>query len=434
MFQIDFVTFVSLIKKENLKAEIITIGDEILIGQIVDTNSQWIAIELNKIGISVYQVTSIQDDEVHILEALKNAKKNADLVLITGGLGPTKDDITKHTLANFFKDTLVLNENIVNHIKTMFSKRNISFSELNRLQGMVPTKCIPLHNNYGTAPGMWFEEDKTIFVSMPGVPFEMKGLMKEEVLPRLQSQFTLPFIKHKTLITYGMGESAVAEKLDTWENKLPSNISLAYLPAPGRLKLRLSGKGIDKKIVERQIREQTKQLENILGELVVGHEDDEDIVKVVARLLLEFNKTLAIAESCTGGALSQLLTANSGASSYFLGSVISYSEKIKINTLEVSQELIKKHSVVSKEVAEAMAVNIQKKFQSDYSIATTGNTGPGTDNTQEEVGVVYIAIATPTGVYSSKYNFGTPREKVIQKSSNEALNLLRKEIQKNYRK
>ena len=415
-----------------MKVEIITIGDEILIGQIVDTNSQWMATELNKIGVSVYQVTSIQDDEKHILKAFKDASERVDIVLVTGGLGPTKDDITKHTFAKFFNDELILDTTVVEHVRSMFSKRNIPFSELNRLQGLVPSKCKVLHNELGTAPGMLFEENNTVFVSMPGVPYEMKGLMTNLVLPYIQEKFTLPFIIHKTIITYGIGESGLAETIEDWENNLPNEIGLAYLPSPGKVKLRLSGKGFDRNGLLACIEKEILSLKTIIGDLIVGFEDDTSIVELISADLQKQQKTLSVAESCTGGMLSHLLTEKPGASLFFKGGVVAYSEEIKINELEVSKKLISDNSVVSTAVAEAMALGVQKKMNTDYAIATTGNAGPTVDNTDKTVGVVCIAVASPKGVVSEEFNLGKPREKVILRCSNKALELLRKEIEKNY--
>jgi nicotinamide-nucleotide amidase len=416
----------------HLKAEIITIGDEILIGQIVDTNSQWMAVELNKIGVSVSQITSVQDQRQPILEALKLAEQNADIVLLTGGLGPTKDDITKHTLAHYFQDTLVLNASIVSHIKKMFSKRGIPFSELNRQQGLVPSKCIPLHNALGTASGMWFCENETIFVSLPGVPYEMKGLMVDHVLPKIQNTFTLPHILHKTLITYGMGESAVALRIEAWENQLPEEVRLAYLPSAGKLRLRLSGKGFSKELLTSQIEKEVKCLVPLIADILVGQEDTQNIEVVVGQLLREKAMTLAVAESCTGGSISSLLTANPGASDFFVGGLVAYTAALKTKELNVSEQLIAMHSIVSPQVAEAMVLGVQQKMNSDFAIATTGNAGPSADQTDKEVGSVCIAIATPKGVFSEEFNFGSPREKVIQRSSFKALEMLRKEILKNY--
>ena len=415
-----------------MKVEIITIGDEILIGQIVDTNSQWMAVELNKIGVSVYQITSIQDDEEHILNAFKDAESRADVVLVTGGLGPTKDDITKHTFAKYFSDKLVLNTAVVEHVKEMFSARNIPFSELNRLQGLVPSKCTVLHNDLGTAPGMLFDERNTIFVSMPGVPYEMKALMKNKVIPFLKDKFTLPFIRHKTIITCGIGESALAEKIENWEIKLPSFIGLAYLPSPGKVKLRLSGTGFDDEILRNSITSQVEKLELLLGDLIVGFQEEQGVADALGALLVKKAKTLSIAESCTGGYLTSMLTNKPGASKFFLGSVIAYTEEVKLNELGVQRETIANYSIVSKEVAVEMAKGILKKTGSSCAIATTGNAGPTSDKTDKKVGVVCIAIVTGSDVYAEEFNFGKPRENVIHRSSVKALELLRKEIIKNY--
>ena len=409
-----------------MNAEIITIGDEILIGQIIDTNSKWIAEELNKIGVSVYQITSIQDDKAHILKALSEAERNADIVIITGGLGPTKDDITKHTLAEYFDSELEINDDIVEHIKVLFKKANYNFTELNRLQALVPVKCTPLQNNYGTAPGMWFSTNGKVVVSLPGVPVEMKGLMSEEVLPRIKEKFKLPYIIHKTVMTFGMGESAVAEKIEHWEVALPSFIRLAYLPAFGKVRLRLSAKGTSKSLLENSLAEELKKLHDIIGEIILGMEDDNLMEISIGKLLKENNLTLATAESCTGGAIAKQLTSVPGASAYFVGSIVSYTEQVKISELNVSPDTIEEHSVVSSQVAEEMAVGIQKKYKTSYAIGVTGNAGPTTDNTDKSAGVVFIAIATPTGVFSKEFYFGKPRQKVIERATNKALEMLRK--------
>jgi len=414
-----------------MQAEIITIGDEILIGQILDSNSKWIAEELNKIGVSVYQITSIQDTREHILKVLKEAQLNSDIVILTGGLGPTKDDITKLTLAEYFNDELVLNEEIVANIKEMFAKINYPFSNVSRDQALVPSKCIPLKNNWGTAPGMWFYTNNKVTISLPGVPNEMKGLMQDSILPKLMETFKLPFIIHKTIITYGMGESMVSERIEDWEDNLPPFIKLAYLPAYGKLRLRLTAKGVDKKILETEIRLEVEKLFKLIPDIIIGFENGETIELAIGKLLKAKKQTLAVAESCTGGVISQMLTAIPGASAYFIGGIVAYQASIKISELNVAKELIEQFSVVSSEVAEAMAIGIQQKFKSNYAIATTGNAGPTTDLTDATVGTVFIAIATPTRVFSEKHFFGKPREKVIERASNKALELLRKEILKN---
>lgn len=414
-----------------MQAEIITIGDEILIGQILDSNSKFIATELNKIGVSVYQITSIQDDKKHILEALKNAQNKVDIVILTGGLGPTKDDITKLTLAEYFNDTLILNDEIVEHIKTMFAKVNYPFTEVNKNQGLVPSLCTPLFNTVGTAPGMWFENNKKVVVSLPGVPFEMKTLMSLSVLPKIQQTFKLPYILHKTILTYGMGESMVAERIEDWENNLPNFIKLAYLPSFGNVRLRLTAKGISKEILENSIKVEVAKLKNIISDIIIGFEENETIEVSIGLLLKEKQQTIAIAESCTGGSICKRITAIPGASNYFVGGVVAYNPSIKINELSVDKRLIDEFSVVSCQVAEAMAKGIQQKYQTTYAIATTGNAGPTTDGTDTTVGTVFIAVATPTAVYSEEFFFGKPREKVIERATNKALEMIRKEILKN---
>ncbi len=414
-----------------MNAEIITIGDEILIGQILDSNSKWIASELNKIGISVYQITSIQDDKKHILKALKEAENNVGIIIVTGGLGPTKDDITKLTLVEYFNDELILNHDIVLHIKSMFAKMNYPFTEVNKNQALVPSKCIPLTNEFGTAPGMWFNHSGKVVISLPGVPNEMKGLMQRCVLPKLKETFQLPFIVHQTILTYGMGESMVAERIETWEDNLPKYVKLAYLPAYGRLRLRLTAKGEDKDLLKQTVNNEVEKLTKLIPDIIVGFEDNETLEVVIGKLLTSEKQTLATAESCTGGNIAKKITSIAGSSNYFVGSIVAYHASVKINELNVDRELIIKYSVVSSQVAEAMATGIQQKFKTSYAIATTGNAGPTVDNTDKTVGTVFIAIATPTTVFSEEFFFGKPREKVIERASNKALELLRKEILKN---
>ena len=414
-----------------MKAEIITIGDEILIGQIVDTNSQWIGTELNRIGVSVYQISSIQDDKQHILNALKEAQIRVDLVIITGGLGPTKDDITKHTIAEYFNDTLALNQDVVHHIKTLFAKYNIPFGESNRLQGMLPTKATYLKNEYGTAPGMWFFENDTVFVSLPGVPNEMKGLMKGEVLPRIKQQFKLPFIIHKTLMTYGQGESLIAERIEDFENNLPSFIKLAYLPNYGRVRLRLSAKGDDKKLLEDTLEEQIAELYKLIPDIISGFDEGGKIEDKIGALLTQKEKTICTAESLTGGKIASTIVLVPGSSAYYKGSFVAYSAATKISLLDVSSETIAKHSVVSREVAVEMAKGAKEKLQTNYALAVTGNAGPTADHNDKEVGVVFIALATDTEVFVEEFNFGKPRGRVIDKTVNKSLEMLQKEILKN---
>jgi len=414
-----------------MNAEIITIGDEILIGQILDSNSKWIATELNKIGVSIYQITSIQDDRQHILKAVREAQLNADIVIVTGGLGPTKDDITKLTLAEYFNDELVLNNEVLNDIKQMFAEINYPFTEINKNQALVPSKCIVLKNNYGTAPGMWFTDKQKVVISLPGVPNEMKGLMAEQVIPKLKSTFHLPYIVHKTILTYGMGESMVAERIEDWEDNLPNFIKLAYLPAYGKLRLRLTAKGDNLEKLQKGIEKQVEFLLKIIPDIIEGFDENESLEVVIGRILKEKKQSLVTAESCTGGNIAKIITSVPGSSNYFLGSIVAYQAFVKIKELNVEEKIIVNHSVVSAQVAEAMAKGIQNKFNSDYAIATTGNAGPTTDLTDKTAGVVFIAIASKNGIISQEFNFGRPREKVIERASIKALEMLKKEILKN---
>jgi nicotinamide-nucleotide amidase len=414
-----------------MQAEIITIGDEILIGQVIDTNSAFIAKQFNKIGVSVYQITSVQDDKQHILKSLKEAEDNADIIIITGGLGPTKDDITKHTLCTYFNDELVHNEAVLQNVESIFSKFSANpISQVNRNQALVPSKAIALMNKFGTAPGMWFEKNGKVFVSLPGVPFEMKALIDDEVIPRLRKQFQFPYILHQTLLTYGLGESALAERIETWEDNLPKFIKLAYLPSPGRVRLRLSAKAMDKQMVTTEMEKQIALLLPQIADVFVGYETDESIEAIIGQQLISLGKTVATAESCTGGKIAEQFTANAGASNYFKGSIVSYATEAKINVLNIPEALIKTHSVVSHEVAQAMASSVLKLMHTDYAIATTGNAGPTKSDADAEVGTVIIAIATKNSVYSEEFNFGNHRVKVINKAVNKAFEMLQKEILK----
>ena len=414
-----------------MQAEIITIGDEILIGQITDTNSKWIAERLNEIGINVHQITSIQDDRKHILTALADAESRVDIIIMTGGLGPTKDDLTKNTLVDYFEDELVFKKDIAEHIQKLFAKIRLSETPLDTEQAMLPKKATILKNEYGTASGMWFEKSGKVYISLPGVPMEMKGLMSRSVLPKLQSSFQLPYILHRTMQTYGLGESKVAVRLENWEKELPNYLKLAYLPSFGKLRLRLSARGKDKELLERSLSEEMQKLELLISDIFVGYEDNNNLENVVHKLCIEKSLSLSTAESCTGGKIAEMITSISGASNFFKGSVVAYSAETKMNILGIPGSLIEKHTVVSAEVAEAMAVNCRKLLNTDYAIATTGNAGPNSDKTDRSVGIVFIAIASAQGVFSEEFNFGQPREKVIGRASNKALEMLKKEIIKN---
>jgi nicotinamide-nucleotide amidase len=412
-------------------AEIITIGDEILIGQIVDTNSVFISKELNKIGVQVYQITSIQDEHSHILEAFSKAEKKVDIVIVTGGLGPTKDDITKETFCKFFDDQLIENKAVLKHVKEIYKKFTTNPLPESLRQAFVPSKAMVLHNNFGTAPGMWMEKENTVFISLPGVPYEMKNLIKESVLPKIVKKFNCPFIYHKTLLTVGMGESEIVKIICGWADQLPENIKLAYLPSLGRVRLRLSSKGEIEYKVRTAVDNQMDKLQILLKDIAIGYEDETSLVQQISKLFIKKGLSLSIVESCTGGKITEMITAESGVSAFFKGGMVTYATHIKSSVLGVDEKLINKYSVVSSEVAEAMALQSNKVFDTDYAISTTGNAGPKKGDADDELGTVYISIASAVGVFTEKFNFGQPREKVIGRATFKALELLQKEILKN---
>ena len=407
-----------------MKAEIITIGDEILIGQIVDTNSAWMGQQLNLLGIEVYQVTSVHDNHEHILKSFAEVEQNADLVLITGGLGPTKDDITKKCLCEYFNTELVFYPEVLEHVSSLLSSRNVHINQLNRDQAMLPASCTVLHNSAGTASGMWFKRNNTIFISMPGVPFEMEAIMKEEVFPRLVKMGITQSIVHKTVLTIGLPESMLAEKIEKWEDALPDFIKLAYLPSPMMVRLRLSAYGNDQSFLEAEIERQVKELLTIIPENIFGF-DNENLGMVIGRMLVESGKKLALAESCTGGSIAQFITSNAGSSAYFKGGVVAYSNEIKHKLLGVPAEIINQFGAVSKEVAEAMALGAIKSLEADYAVATTGIAGPDGGSEEKPVGTVWIAIAGASGVVSKKYIFKHNRERNVIRTTHTALNMLR---------
>ena len=414
-----------------MKASIVTIGDEILIGQIVDTNSAFIAKQLDKVGVSVVEMKSISDDKNDILSTLNEYLNNVDVVIVTGGLGPTKDDITKKTFCEFFDDSLIENTEVLTHVKELiegFYKRSIT--QINKEQALVPSKAHVLFNKVGTAPGMWLQKENTVYISLPGVPYEMKYLIENEVIPKIVKDYKRPYILHKTILTYGVGESLLAEQIEDWENNLPSFIKLAYLPSPGRVRLRLSARGTNEGVLKNAIDNEVIKLKVLIGDVIVGYDDDEPIEVVLGRMLSEKGLTLATAESCTGGKIAQTIASVSGASSYFKGSVVSYATEVKAKVLNVSQELINKHSVVSAEVAEAMVKSVQDLLKTDIAISTTGNAGPLKGDSDAEIGTVFIGIAIKNHVFVEEFNFGQPREKVVDRAVNKALEMVYKEILK----
>lgn len=407
-----------------MKAHIITIGDELLIGQVVDTNSAWMAQRLDGIGVKTIQITSIQDQASQILETVGMAVSQCDVVLITGGLGPTKDDITKSTLARFFNDELVVHQPTLENIEELFKRRGLEMTELNMRQAMVPASCKVIHNALGTAPGMWFEKNGTIIVSMPGVPFEMKNIMEEYVLPQLSQMINGRFIIHKTILTNGIGESFLSDMISNWEDELPRYMHLAYLPSPGMVRLRLTGTGEHKPSLQLAMNTEIEKLQNIIPQYIWGY-DDDTMEALVGKLLFERKAWVATAESCTGGYIAHRLTSVPGSSAYFIGSVIAYSNEIKEKLLGVSPELLISQGAVSGQVVSKMAENCRKVLNADYAISVSGIAGPGGATADKPVGTVWVAVAGPEKTVQKLFLFGDNRERNIIKTGFAALNMLR---------
>lgn len=418
-----------------MRAEILTIGDEILIGQIVNTNSVWIAQQLNLLGIKVIHMASVSDEESSIINAFNDAASRADFVFITGGLGPTKDDITKRIFANYFNTILEIDEAVLATVKSFFTKRNRELTELNRQQALVPKGCFVIENKNGTAPGMWMKKNNTVFISMPGVPYEMKAMMEQTILPKIKSEFHLPHIYHKTVLTQGLGESFLAEKIEAWENNLAlNNIKLAYLPQPGIVRLRLSTSGNDLQLLIKSVEEEIEKLKLLIPKYIYGYEnygeEQPTFEKLVSTILREKKQTLSLAESCTGGFISSLITSLPGSSDIFMGGIVPYHNHIKHELLQVNNSVFEKHGAVSEECVKEMAEHARKKFGSDYSIATSGIAGPAGGTDEKPVGTVWIAVASPEKTVALKFLFGDNRQRNIQMTANAALNLLRKIILK----
>lgn len=407
-----------------MKATILTIGDEILIGQITDTNTASIARHLNSAGISILEKASIGDDREQITNRVSRAMRETDLVILTGGLGPTKDDITKKTLAEMFHSRLVNNEKVARHVEQMLTSRGIAYNALNQGQSLVPECCEVLFNDHGTAPGMWFEEEDCIIVSLPGVPFEMEHLMQDKVMPRLRERFHLHEIVHRTLITAGLAESMLAERIAAWEDALPDYLHLAYLPNPGAVRLRLSAYDVDGREVRREIDEQFDALKRIIPEYILGF-DNASLEKQVHDELIKRGKTLAVAESCTGGKIASRFTAMPGASAYFLAGVVSYSNEAKHNILGVSNDDLTRYGAVSEQVARQMAEGIRRITGADYAISTTGIAGPAGGSAEKPVGTVWMAVSSAGGTTAVVKQCGTDRGQVIDRASSFAITLLR---------
>ena len=412
---------------KSVKVEIITIGDEILIGQIVDTNSAWMATELNTAGFELAQITSVHDDANHIIEALEMALKRADVVLFTGGIGPTNDDITKQTLCSYFDTKLVFNDSVYQNIERLFANRpNYKMNELTKAQAMVPENCTVIQNEVGTAPIAWFDKAGKVVVSMPGVPYEMKRAMNVEIIPRLQKQFDTPVIIHKTVQVYGYTESALALKIAEWESNLPEYIHLAYLPNSGVVKLRLSGFLENVLALEFVMNQQLDLLSQLLGNAIVANEDIL-IEQLLGNLLIAGGKTVATAESCTGGNIAHVFTSRSGSSSFFKGSVVAYANEVKENLLQVNSADIETFGAVSQQVVEQMAVGVRKLLKTDVAIATSGIAGPTGGSDEKPVGTTWIAVCSDDMVVSREFSFGKLREQNILRATQAAL-LMLKEI------
>lgn len=411
-----------------MNAEIITIGDELLIGQVVDTNSAFLGQQLTFNGIRVVQKTAVSDSPQHIVEALTTAQQRADIILLTGGLGPTKDDLTKQTLAAHFGMNMRFDEGVFRHVTALFASFGREMTDTNRTQCEVPEDCETVFNANGTAPGMWFDINGKIIVSMPGVPFEMKAMFSDIVLPKLREKFALPAIYHRTVMTQGIGESWLSDALEQWEASLkPLGIGLAYLPSPGQVRLRLTAYGNDRAALQQKIDAKIAELPALIGKYMFATEDTT-LQEVVGKLLTERKQTIATAESCTGGYISHLVTSVPGSSAYYIGSVLSYANDVKTKLLGIPAELIREKGAVSEEVAKQMAEGIRNKLGTDFAVSTTGVAGPGGGTPEKPVGTVWIGIATKDGVEAKVFRFGDNRERNIQRSAQTALMMLYQQL------
>ena len=408
----------------NARAELLTIGDEILFGQINDTNSQWMSQELDKVGIRVVRKTTVGDIRQDMMDAFAEAEKRADIVLITGGLGPTNDDLTKPLLAEYFNCEIALDEEALEEVTEFFKSKGRELTPVNRKQAELPVCCERVSNRLGTAPGMWFERNGKVFVSMPGVPHEMQNMMKEIVIPKLQQHFKTDVIFHKVVKTIGIGESWLAEEIKVWDDALPEHIKLAYLPSLGQVKLRLTAVGPDMDTLKAEVEEQITELKKYAWKYIYGYDKDE-IQSVVGDMLKERNLTVAFAESCTGGYISHLITSIPGSSAYYQGSVVPYHNELKANVLGVKEETLIDHGAVSEETVIEMANNVREKFNSDLGIATSGVAGPDGGTPEKPVGTVWIAIADGERTKARKLQLWKDRDVNIKATAIAALNLIR---------
>ncbi|AWW31917.1 competence/damage-inducible protein A [Echinicola strongylocentroti] len=410
---------------KQITAEIIAIGDELLYGQIMDTNSYWISKKLDQIGVRVVRKTTVGDNEQDILHAFNSAQNRANIILITGGLGPTKDDLTKPLMAKFFDCTIAPFSEAIADVKTFFEKRGRELTPLNKLQGHLPSKCHYVKNERGTAPGMWFEENNCVWMSMPGVPHEMQYLMENFVLPKIKSIYTLPVIYHKVIKTAGIGESWLADMIAEWEDQLPEHIKLAYLPSLGEVKLRLTAFGDDITHLQDEVNDQIEKVKPLIKNYIYGY-DQESIAEAIGKMLKVTGKTVAIAESCTGGYISHLVTAIPGSSNYFNGAMIPYHNQFKTDLLGVKEETLSTYGAVSENTVIEMASMVREKFKADFGLASSGIAGPGGGSPEKPVGTVWIAVADQSGVKTKKLQLAHDRSLNIQYSALAVLNLLRK--------
>ncbi|WP_305982699.1 competence/damage-inducible protein A [Roseivirga thermotolerans] len=412
---------------KQILAEILTIGDEILYGQIIDTNAQWISAELDQLGVRVVRKTTVGDQREAILTAFAEAEKRADMVIITGGLGPTNDDLTMPMLAEYFNSEIVLNESVLNHVKNFFERRGRQFTELNKRQALVPKVAQVLHNELGTAPGTWYERNGKVFVSLPGVPHEMKNLMKQLVLPKLSRHFQTPVIYHKLIKTVGIGESFLADIIKDWEANLPEHISLAYLPSVGQVKLRLTAVGENKQQLVEEVGQQVERLLPLAGEFIYGY-DETSLEEAVGQLLKTKSKTIALAESCSGGYAQHKLTTVAGSSNYFQGGVVPYHNQFKMQILGVRQETLEAYGAVSEACVKEMAEGVRKLFNADIGAASSGIAGPGGGTDEKPIGTVWIAFADGEKTITKKLQLTQNRLLNIELTEIAILNLVRKSL------
>jgi nicotinamide-nucleotide amidase len=410
-----------------MNADIITIGDEILIGQITDTNSQWIAEQLSLVGFHIRQITSVADSKKHIQSVLDTVSPFTDLVVMTGGLGPTEDDITKEVLADYFNSKLYENKDVLNDIKSLISFRGFPLNENNRKQAYVPENCTIIRNQFGTAPVMWFEKDSTVYISLPAVPYEMKKLMTESVIPIIIKKFNTPIFVHRTVLTYGLPESKLAERISDWEKNLNKNIKLAYLPSPERIRLRLSMVCKDRSKAEEIIKTEIEKLKSYIDIAIFGF-GDKFLQDVIQELFISKSQTLSVAESCTGGKIASLLISVPGSSAYFKGGIVAYSDNIKQNLLKVPKKILQQHGAVSKKTVEYMLKGQKAIYNTDYVAAVSGIAGPSGGTEDKPVGTVWIGVMNNEKTIIKKYIFGNLRDVNIRLTSSRTLNMLRKLI------